>query len=197
MTRHAVDVTGADGGETLARDPWQAGDSVLVDQGDHQPQVILDRFAREVGASVRLNPTAMPWFARSGEADVFDPAAVRLEVAASLRACTDDTIRLPVWRRAPQASGPGWLSAVRLPPEAAEAARRRCRKTARRQGRTPSDATRFLAGWVMVFTTVAPETLDGPTVLALYRCRWPVELAFKRLPSRLDLDTLRTQQNSR
>ena len=197
MTRHAVDVTGADGGEPLARDPWQAGDSVLVDRGDHQPRGILDRFARGVGAIVRVNPTAMPWFARSGEADACEPAAARVEVAASLRACTDDTIRLPVWRRAPEASGPGWRHAVRLPPEAAEAARRRCRQAAQRKGRPPSDATRFLAGWVMVFATAAPETLDGPTVFALSRCRWPVALAFKRLQSRLDLDTLRTPQNSR
>jgi hypothetical protein len=49
----------------------------------------------------------------------------------------------------------------------------------------------------MGFATVAPETLDGPTVFALSRCRWPVALAFKRLQSRLDLDTLRTPQNSR
>ncbi|WP_338114185.1 transposase [Thiorhodococcus mannitoliphagus] len=55
----------------------------------------------------------------------------------------------------------------------------------------------FLAGWVMVFTTVPPETLDDPTVLALYRCRWQVELAFKRLKTLLDLDALRTKQNSR
>ena len=84
MTVHAVDVTGADGGETLARDPWQAGDSVLVDRGDHQPRVILDRFARGVGVIVRVNPTALPWLVRPGEADACDPAAVRLEVAASL-----------------------------------------------------------------------------------------------------------------
>jgi hypothetical protein len=45
----------------------------------------------------------------------------------------------------------------------------------------------------MVFTTVVPETLE----LALDRCRWQVELAFKRLKTLLDLDALRTQQNSR
>jgi hypothetical protein len=49
----------------------------------------------------------------------------------------------------------------------------------------------------MVFTTLAPETLEGATVLALDRCRWQVELAFKRLKTLLDLDALRTQQNSR
>ncbi|MTW21893.1 transposase, partial [Allochromatium palmeri] len=95
-----------------------------------------------------------------------------------------------------EASGPGWLHAVRLPPEAAEAARRRCRQAAQRKGRTPREDTLFLAGWVMVFTTVPPETLDGPTVLALYRCRWQVELVFKRLKTLLDLDALRTKQNS-
>jgi hypothetical protein len=49
----------------------------------------------------------------------------------------------------------------------------------------------------MVFTTVAPETRDGPTVFVLSRCRWQVELAFQRLKTLLDLDALRTQQNSR
>jgi hypothetical protein len=49
----------------------------------------------------------------------------------------------------------------------------------------------------MVFTTVAPETRDGPTVFPLSRCRWQVELAFQRLKILLDLDALRPQQNSR
>jgi hypothetical protein len=97
MTVHAVDVTGGDGGESLARDPWQAGDIVLVDRGDNQPRVILDRFARGVGAIVRLNPTAMPLFARSRDADAFDPTATRLDVADDRRAQLSDTVSLPVW----------------------------------------------------------------------------------------------------
>ncbi len=197
MTLHAVDVTGVDGGESLTRYPWQAGDIALVDRGYNQPRVILDLFARGVGVIVRLNPTAMPLFVRSLDGDAFDPTATRLDVARDLRAQSGDTVSFPVWLRAQEASGSGWLHAVRLPPEAAEAARRRCRQTAQRKGRTPREATLFLAGWVMVFTTVPPETLDGPTVLALYRCRWQVELAFKRLKTLLDLDALRTQQNSR
>ncbi|WP_052315039.1 transposase [Thiocystis violascens] len=39
--------------------------------------------------------------------------------------------------------------------------------------------------------------MDGPTVLALYRYRWQVELAFKRLKTLLDLEALRNQRNSR
>jgi hypothetical protein len=49
----------------------------------------------------------------------------------------------------------------------------------------------------MAFTTVASEDLAGAAVLDLYRCRWQVELVFKRLKSLLDLDALRTQRDSR
>ncbi|WP_041447013.1 hypothetical protein [Thiocystis violascens] len=163
MTLHAVDVTGVDGGESLTRSPWQAGDIVLADRGYNQPRVILDLFARDVGAIVRLNLTAMPLFVRPGEADVFDHAAVRFDVAAHLCAQSRDTLSLPVWLRASGAvSGPGWLHAVRLPPEAAEGARRRCRQAAQRKGRTPREATLFLVGWVMAFTTVPPRRCMAP-----------------------------------
>ncbi|MTW23306.1 hypothetical protein, partial [Allochromatium palmeri] len=100
MTVHAVDVTGVDGGESLTRYPWQAGDIGLVDRGYNQPRVILDLFARGVGVIVRLNPTAMPLFVRSLDADTFNPTATRLDVAAHLRAQSSDTVSLAVWLRA-------------------------------------------------------------------------------------------------
>jgi hypothetical protein len=197
MVMHAVDVSGTDGAERLTRHPWQAGDIVLADRGYNHPQAILDLGERDVAVIVRLNPTAMPLVARTPEECALAPDAERLNLASQLRECPDDTLSLAVWLRAQKASGPGWVHAVRLPPEAAEAARRRCRTTARRKGRTPSEDTLFLNGWVMVFTTVPPATLAGATVLELYRCRWQIELAFKRLKSLLDLDALRTQQQSR
>ena len=48
----------------------------------------------------------------------------------------------------------------------------------------------------LVFTTVPPEVLGTETVIALYRLRWQVELAIKRLKSVLDLDQLRAKQGS-
>jgi len=109
----AGDVTGVDGGDSLARDPWQAGDLARVDRGDHQPRVILERFARGVGASVRWNPTAMPLFVRPLDADAFDPTATRVDVAQSLRAQSGDTVRLPVWLRAGRAGGTPCVSRPR------------------------------------------------------------------------------------
>ena len=54
----------------------------------------------------------------------------------------------------------------------------------------------MLAGWVLVFTTLAPAVLAAQTIMALYRCRWQVEIAIKRWKSVLDVDVLRAKATS-
>ena len=179
LTLHVVQVTGVEGAESLARYPWQAGDIVLADRGYNQPQVILELSARQVWVVVRLMPTAMPLYLREMDEAQRDPAAARLDVAAHLRAATGDTVTVPVWLRGQQTSGPGWLHAVRLPPAAAAAARQRCRKVAKRKGWTPSAAALFLTGWMMVFTTVPPDAVDGR---AVRQCGAGYLRAGRRLP---------------
>lgn len=196
LTLHEIQVSGVEGAESLARYAWQAGDIVLADRGYNQPQVILELSACQVWVVVRLIAKALPLYQRQASDERLDPAAARLDVAAHLRGLTDDTVTVPVWLRGPTASGPGWLHAVRLPPAAAATARQRCRQVAKRKGWTPSAAALELTGWVIVFTTVPAAAVDATAVLALYRCRWQVELAFKRLKSLLDLDALRTRRNS-
>jgi hypothetical protein len=195
LTLHEMQATGAEGAESLARYAWQAGDIAMTDRGYNHPRAILELNGRQVRVVVRLVPTAMPMHLRQ-EGDPFNPASARLNMAECLMGEAGDTVTVPVWLRSGTLSGQGWVHAARLPPEAAEAARRRCRQAARRQGWTPSRDALYLAGWVMVFTTIPPDELDGPAVLALYRCRWQVELVFKRLKSLLGLDELRTRRKS-
>lgn len=78
-----------------------------------------------------------------------------------------------------------------LPPEKAEAARRHMRKKARQWGYTPSADALVTAGCLLLITSLASEGWPAERVLALYRRRWQAELAFKRLKSLLDLETLR------
>lgn len=81
---------------------------------------------------------------------------------------------------------------IALPPEQAEAARRRMRKNAGRWGNyTASDEALVTAGCVMLITSLDAEHWPPRRVLDLYRRRWQVELAFKRLKSLLDLERLR------
>jgi hypothetical protein len=195
LTLHEMQATGAGGAESLARYAWQAGDIAMTDRGYNHPRAILELNERQVRVIVRLVPASMPMHLRQ-EGDPFDPASARLNMAEYLMGAAGDTVTVPVWLRSGTLSGQGWVHAARLPPEAAEAARRRCRQAAKRQGWTPSRDALYLAGWVMVFTTIPPDELDGPAVLALYRCRWQVELVFKRLKSLLGLDELRTRRKS-
>ncbi len=197
MTLHEVQVTGADQGESLSRYDFAKGDVVLADRGYNHPAAILDLNTREVGVVLRLLPTAMPLYLRQTDSPLCEPLPeLRLNIADTLRKATHDLISIPVWLHSKGRCCPGIVHAQRLPPEAAEAARRRCRKDGNRKGRTPAQDTLYLAGWVLVFTTVSEDALEASTVIELYRTRWQVELAFKRLKSLLDLDLLRTQKES-
>ena len=75
-------------------------------------------------------------------------------------------------------------------------ARQRIYTQSRKKGRTPKDATLFWAGWVLVFTTVAPSLLCAETISALYRVRWQIEIAIKRWKSVLDVGKLRAKEGS-
>jgi hypothetical protein len=78
------------------------------------------------------------------------------------------------------------LVAARKSPQAAEAARRNARRQAQRGGHHVTDATLIAADWVILITSL-PETFSAQDVLALYRLRWRIELAFKRLKSLIGL----------
>jgi hypothetical protein len=77
----------------------------------------------------------------------------------------------------------GRLVARRCPPGVAAERVRRAARTAARKGRRVSDRQRVLCGWVVLFTDL-PADRYGPAELdVLYRCRWQVELLFKRFKS--------------
>lgn len=78
-----------------------------------------------------------------------------------------------------------------LPPDKAEEARRHMRKKSRAWGYTPSEDALATAGCLMLITSLDAEHWPAERVLGLYRRRWQVELAFKRLKSLLELETLR------
>ena len=79
------------------------------------------------------------------------------------------------------------LIAVRKPRTAAEAARRQARQQGRKSGYTPSRKTLHAAGWFIVVTSLPVKQYSTDDVLALYRLRWRIELAFKRLKSLIEL----------
>lgn len=197
MTLHEVHATGADQGESLSRYSFAKGDVVLADRGYNHPATLLDLNDQEIDVLLRLLPTAMPLYLRqAGQLACEALPELRLNIADYLRKATSDLVSIPVWLYSKGRSCSGIVHAQRLAPEAAEAARHRCRQNSKRKGWAPTQDAFYLAGWVMVFTTVSQDVLEASTIIKLYRTRWQVELVFKRLKSLLDLDLLRTQKES-
>jgi hypothetical protein len=85
---------------------------------------------------------------------------------------------------------PGRLVAVRKSPQAAEQSRRKLLAAARKKGKTPDARSLAAAEFLFVFTSVPAEQLTALAVLEVYRFRWQIELAFKRLKGILALDEL-------
>lgn len=79
------------------------------------------------------------------------------------------------------------LCAVRLDEKAAAHRQKELRSAASRQGRKLQKQTLEMSHYLVVVTSVGREDLAFEKVLELYRFRWQVELAFKRLKSLLEL----------
>jgi hypothetical protein len=85
----------------------------------------------------------------------------------------------------------GRLLGLRLSEAQAAKARERGQRRAARRGQRMRPATEELAGYLCLFTTAPAERLPLPAVCELYRARWQIEIAFKRLKSLLHADQLR------
>jgi len=83
------------------------------------------------------------------------------------------------------------LVVLPLPKDKAEAARKLMRKKARQWGYEATEEALATAGCLMLITSLPRSAWPADQVLSLYRRRWQVELAFKRLKSLMGLERLR------
>jgi Transposase DDE domain len=175
-------------GETLKHFTLGPGDVALTDRGYAQAPGMSDAVKRGAALIVRLNPFSVV---------LCDATGQPLSLSDALKRQKTETIRtLEVVIQASDGKDEvrGWVHAYRLSTEQAGRARHKCRQ--RHKKGTPTVKTLYLAGWVLVFTTLAPEVLSAETIMRLYRCRWQVELAIKRWKSVLDVDALRAKARS-
>jgi hypothetical protein len=175
-------------GETLKHFTFAPGDIAVADRGYAQCQGMSAALQQGADLIVRLHPFSVV---------LGDATGAPLELCAALKRQRMETRRpLVVTLRATggQHEVRGWVHASRLNVEQTNRARHKCRQ-GHKKG-TPSAESLLLAGWVLVFTTLAPAVLSAQTIMALYRCRWQVEIAIKRWKSVLDVDALRAKAHS-
>jgi len=80
----------------------------------------------------------------------------------------------------------------RKSPEAAEATRKKLISEASRKQKTLDPRSLVAAEFMIVGTSLPVEGYPAEELLAVYRLRWQIELAFKRLKSLLHIDKLPT-----
>lgn len=177
-----VHVTGLKVGESFKQFKVQRGDLFLGDRG----------FAHRVGVShvvengghvlVRINLTNLP---------LVDAEGNPFPLLAHLRSLAPGEIGdWDVWVPHKGSLIPGRVCAVRKSGSAAEKARRKALADNRRKGHVVKAETVEAAAYIFVFTTLGRQ-YSPSTVLEVYRGRWQVELAFKRLKSIIGLGHLK------
>jgi hypothetical protein len=176
------ELTDATGGETFRRIAVQPGDLLLGDRVYGNPPGVFHVVGAGGAVLVRMNTSSLP---------LFTPAGRRIALLNRLR-----TLRIgqvgewPAEVHLHGARTPGRLIAVKRGQQAAALARRRLEREARRKGKPVGAAKFTAAGYVFVWTNVPRRALSAVAALELYRVRWQIELAFKRMKSLLGLGQL-------
>jgi hypothetical protein len=168
-------------GERLDRIPVEPGEIRIADRAYMQPDRIAAVLAAGGDVVVRSGWRNAAWLEATGEpfdviaalCDNAEPGVIDRPIGVRRRGDA-----LPLALR---------LVALKKSPQAAEAARRTARRAAQKGGHQISQATLVAADWLILVTSLPPAAFTTADILALYRLRWRIELAFKRLKSLVGL----------
>ncbi len=163
--------------EQLARFCFQPGEIVLADRGYCHRSGVTQVLDARADVVVRLIAQNFPLQDASGRA---------FSVLERLSGMKVGSVKeWKVWFE-----HDGWLRPLRVcvmrkPEAAAQEERSRLRRRTSRSGVPVREQSWRGAAYVMLLTSLPAQEWDARRVLELYRCRWQVELAFKRLKTLL------------
>lgn len=201
-------VTSRRGGEKLARYFLCPGDVVICDRGYANLNGVLHVIACGAEFIIRLSTTTMP---------LLNPDGSKFNIIAALRSIAPTVCDSGQPSDGGPASQPVPVSfdvmtkkigkdsqqynlrviAVRKTDEQAEADRKRLANTYKRKYSSTKVQPNTLeaAGYFFVVTSLKKEDMSDRDVAELYRFRWQIEIAFKRLKGLYGLGELRTRND--
>ena len=175
-----IELTDEKGGERLDRAPVAEGDILIADRGFMHPDPLAHVLKQGADIVVRAGWKGARWLEGNGKP--FDILAALAEAAKA------GVLDCPVWiarkKTAPLALR---LVAFRKPADAAEKSRAKARRAAKREGYAISSGTLAAAEWVILVTSLKADSWSSVEIGELYRTRWRIEMAFKRLKSIIGL----------
>lgn len=179
----AFELTDEKGGERADRIPVLKGEIRIADRGFMQADRLAKLLADGADVIVRTGWKHGRWLDKNGAA--LDIIALLGSRKGRKQGFIDQPISVGRNDGAPLMLR---LVALRKSPEAAEAARAKARRDAQRERYEISDATLAAAEWILIVTSLRVDAFSTQDVLDLYRLRWRIELAFKRLKSLIGLE---------
>ncbi len=175
-------LTDARCGEAWRRFPVEKGDIMLGDRGYANPNGVAHVVTAGGEVVVRQNRKSLP---------LSDKKCGRLnpvELARGLR--PNQKCEWEAWAHTGMGNRVGGrLIIVRRSKQATENARKKLRQQASKNEKKVSAEALEAAQYFFLWTTL-PESWSRVKVLELYRCRWQIELAFKRMKSIMGLGHL-------
>lgn len=176
------ELTDRHGGEALARHAIGSGEIVIADRGYAHAKGLLHVLSQGADFIVRTGWNSLAL--RDAEGQRLDLFA-RLEGLPPGQA-TDLRVNVAVKGR----TFPLRLVVLAKDEAAVQAELRRVKRKAQKNQRVSDPRSQLGARYMMIATSLDAETYPAADVLSLYRLRWQIELAFKRLKSLLHLDRL-------
>lgn len=185
-----LDLTDAHGAEALDRGDAVPGEIRLADRNYGQAKALrrfIDSVSGTIGADyvVRLRWSSLRLRREDGRAFTLIDHLRNLpadQLSSEVTMLIDDGSAQPPLRMR--------VIIQRKPPEVAEAERQRLRQQAIKKQKKLGENSLTAAGYMMLATSLDAAGYKADEVLEMYRLRWQIELAFKRLKSILHLDRL-------
>jgi hypothetical protein len=179
-----IELTDGCGAEKLQRLSYRPGEIVLADRAYARPRDLRPVIEDGADFIVRAGWNSLRLLQTDGSVfDLFAALAAQTEQEGEVSVRIDEgkdfgeplILRLVIRRKSP---------------EQAEAEQKRLLKEAKKRGKQPDPRSLEAAEYILLLTSLPPSTFPPADVLALYRFRWQLELAFKRMKSLAGLDAL-------
>src|SRR5712691_629105 len=175
-----LELTDVHGAENLQRLSYRRGDIVLGDRYYARPRDLRPVIDAGADFIVRTGWDSLRLLQPDGEPfDLFAALAAQAEQEGEVQ------VRIHEGTTVAPPQEPLILRLVirRKDPEQAEVEQKRLLKDAKKRGKQPDPRSLEAAKYILLLTSLPASTFSTADVLALYRFRWQIELAFKRMKS--------------
>ena len=181
-----LELTDGKGAENLQRLTYRPGDIVLGDGYYARPRDLRPVIDAGADFIVRTGWNSLRMLQANGEPfDLFATLTAQIEqeseVQVRIHEGMTQTPSEPLLLR---------LVIRRKDRQQAEAEQKRLLKDAKKRGKQPDPRSLEAAKYILLLTSLPADAFPPADILALYRLRWQIELAFKRFKSLAGLDML-------